>query len=636
MLDALQLRRVYRSDRHQLLLDFYIPCLERASTYDRSVGYFTSTSLAAAAAGFNKLIERHGRVRLVASPSLTDEDAEAIKQGYDLRQRVSEALVRELTPALIPDAVRDRLGFLAWMIGEDQMDVKIALVDTPEGIGIYHEKVGIFRDDSGNAVVFKGSANEGFGGLVANFETIDVFCSWKSEDQARVTEALEDFEALWANETRHLRVLEFPEAAKRSLLEYRPATRPTVDAAELEAIVRAADRPRIPATVQLRAYQKDAIQHWLDANGRGIWEMATGTGKTVTALSALVTLYDFLERQQKSLVTLVVVPFKHLVDQWAEEAQHFGVRPIRCYEAVADWASKLSDALASLRGEQLHPVVILTTNATFASEHLHRSLATITDPFLLVGDEVHNLGAPWLRTQLPPNASYRLGLSATPTRHRDDIGTAAILDYFGPVIFEYGIGRAIKDGYLTPYEYYPIEVGLAPDELDEYLDLTRQIARSVGSHHEGLAADDEPEGPLKILLIKRARLLGVVRSKLSTLHSLMSEHRQSTHNLVYCSEASGPTVLDGPPVRQIDAAVRIMGRDLGMRINSYTHETPTADRLRLRNALASGDIQALVAIRCLDEGIDIPEVRRGFILGQLDQPQTVHPTPRTHAAPRAG
>jgi DNA phosphorothioation system restriction enzyme len=621
MLDALQLQPVYRSNRHQLLCDFYLPCLERASSYDRSVGYFSSTSLALAAAGFNKLIERHGQVRLVASPSLTEEDAKAIREGYDLRERVSEALVRQLAPALVPDRAKDRLGFLAWMIAEGRLDIKIALVDTREGIGIYHEKVGIFRDDSGNAVVFKGSANEGFGGLVANFETLDVFCSWKPEDKARVSEAIDDFEALWANETRHLRVLDFPEAAKRSLLTYRPPTQPMVDPEEIQLFTAVAQTPHRPPTVQLRQYQKDAIERWWAANGRGIWEMATGTGKTLTALSALVSLSDLLERQKKTLVCVVVVPFKHLVDQWGDQADDFGFRPIRCYEAAADWAADLADALAGLRGKETGLVTALVTNATFASEHFQGVLRSIRSPLLLIGDEVHNLGAPWLRTQLPPDASYRLGLSATPTRHRDEAGTAAIIDYFGQVVFEYGIARAIEEGHLTPYAYHPIEVALAPDELDEYLELTRQIARHVGAGFGELAADDEPEGPLKILLIKRARLLGVTRSKLSTLHSLMSGLSQSAHNLIYCSDASGPVETGGQPVRQIEAAVRMLGHDLGMQVNSYTHETPTAERLRLRNRLAAGEIQALVAIRCLDEGIDIPEVRRGFILASSTNPR---------------
>lgn len=169
MLRDLDLEPHDRSGRHQLLRDFYEPCLANATDYARGVGYLTSTSMAAAARGLRPFLDREGRMRPVASPSLTEEDAAAIRQGYEQRERIIEAvLLRELDDRHVPDPIRQRLEFLAWLIAEGRLDIKIALVEADERtVGIYHEKVGIFRDNRDDIVVFTGSANESVGGLIA-------------------------------------------------------------------------------------------------------------------------------------------------------------------------------------------------------------------------------------------------------------------------------------------------------------------------------------------------------------------------------------------------------------------------------------------------------------------------------------
>jgi hypothetical protein len=442
MLRDLDLQPYYRSDKHRLLYDFYEPCLAQSCKYDRAVGYFTSSTLAAAARGLRPFVERDGQMRLVASPHLTSDDVEAIRLGYEARDDVVQrALMRELVVADMPDPVRRRLEFLAWLIGAGRLDIKVALVSGSGQVGIYHEKVGVFVDDQGDVVVFTGSANESVGGLLANFEALEVFRSWLPEDVARVDRWARDFEHLWTNHTSGLLIYEFPQAVREQLLEqYQPGQRPRRDPEEspedlnlpTEGSQAPFGTPRLPDQIQLRDYQKEAVQLWFASNGRGLWEMATGAGKTFTALAALTHVYRRLAEHDHSLAVVVVCPYQHLVDQWAEAAADFGLRAIRCSGSRDSWMPTLGSAFAAVSAKEIPFVLAITTNQTFGGDAFQAHLLPFRGDLMVIGDEVHNLGAPTLRQALPDRAAYRLGLSATPERHFDPEGTAGLFSYFGP------------------------------------------------------------------------------------------------------------------------------------------------------------------------------------------------------------
>lgn len=625
MLRDLDLQPYYRSDRHRLLRDFYEPCLAASTRYDRAVGYFTSSTLAAAARGVRPFIDRDGRMRLVASPHLTEDDVEAIRSGYEAREEVVQrALLRELAGEEVPDPVRRRLEFLAWLISVERLDVKIAIVSGHGQVGIYHEKVGIFGDERGDTVVFTGSANESVGGLVANFEALEVFRSWLPEDASRAERWVCDFESLWTNRTTSLVVYDFPDAVRNELIDrYKPTARPrwdpeeAVDPAELIEESRAPfGVPKLPQAIELRDYQKVAVQRWFGAGGRGIWEMATGAGKTITALAAVTQVHRQLVGRDRSLAVVVVCPFQHLVDQWAEAAAEFGIRAIRCSGSRDTWMTTLSAALEAVSANEIPFALAVATNQTFAGDAFQAHLLPFRGNLLVIGDEVHNLGATTLRQALPEQAGYRLGLSATPERHFDPEGTDKLTAYFGPTVFKFSLADAIAAGALVTYRYYPVLVTLSDDEQEQYLALTERIAR-LAATNGGDLSDDGSHGPLQIALFERSRLLGSASGKVPALRELMSPLRDSTHNLVYCADSE---LLSGGTT-QLEAAVALLGRELHMRVNSYTHLTSPADREERRRRFAGGDLQALVAIRCLDEGIDIPEARRGFILASTTNPR---------------
>lgn len=600
----------YRTGSQNLVRDFYRPCLGAATRYDRAVGYFTSTSLAAAAGGLRPFLNRpDSRMRLIASPALTDEDVDAIESGYDMREVVADAVDRELSRD-VPDTGSQRLQLLTWLIANDRLDLKLAIVRNRERVGIYHEKFGIFSDED-DSVVFIGSANESASGLLANFESVEVFRSWEDGESGRVSRRIADFDALWADQTPGLTVMDFPEASRRQLLARYEPSLDFDERGDNDSFAGDGRDFRIPYELQLRSYQKDAIRGWWKNNGRGIWEMATGTGKTITALSAVAELWRVL-RDDQSLVVVVTVPYKHLADQWASEVRRFGARPILAYEGQARWSGEVDAALAAAVGGYRRLSILIAVNATFCSPAFQERMRLVSGSLALVSDEVHTTGAKRMREQLLRHAQFRLGLSATPDRHLDLDGTQAIREYFGESVYQLGLKRAIELGALVPYRYFPVVVELTEEELDEYVKLTKKIAKALGPATD-VDPDDAPSG-VDRLLFKRARLIGSADNKIPALRRVISPHQHESHTLVYCADRTG----DDPQLNQV---LSLLGTELGIHVNTFTAEEDRETRTSLLSRFAHGDLQALAAIRCLDEGVDVPATQRAFILASSQNPR---------------
>jgi len=599
---------------------FYIPCLANSVTYKRAVGYFTSASLAVAAKGVTAFVDNGGTMQLIASPVLLPEDARAISKGYAERlKRVETAVLRELNSNEHDPIVAQRLGFLAWLVSEGLLDVKLATRE--KGQGIYHEKMGVFEDSSGNVVAFSGSPNETRGGLYDNYESIDVFRSWETGDRGRVRRKVSHFDDLWNNQIPGVETLEFPDACRRRLLQYKPASRPYGDpesdrtyVIQIESSgVRLRETPpqtiTVPSSIALRDYQKDAIRAWFQANGQGVLEMATGTGKTITALSAASKVYENLGR----LALIVSCPFTHLATQWIGEMRSFGLRPIAAFSSRSRWEESLNADIRSFGMGDVSVISAVTTNATFSSEVMRKTLARIDGPALLVGDEVHYMGAKRTRACLPRNIRFRLGLSATPHRWLDDEGNELLFDYFGSPVFEFGLREAIQGGYLTPYYYHPVLVDLSDQEAEEYHILSKKISQVI------LAADDEDvfnaSPGLQHLLFKRARLIGSASGKVATLRDVIMEQGPSTHSIFYCGDGR----VEGE--RQIEVVMRTLGHELGLHVHPFTARESNEERQRLLQQFEAGELEGLVAIRCLDEGVDVPATRTAYILASSSNPR---------------
>jgi len=606
-----ELRSHYRSGSDDLAGDFFKPCLTHCVTYSRAVGYFSSSALATWSHILPE-IARGGRkvtIRLLVSPALSENDREALRSAAtdedrrNLLQRAGDrAVLDALQFAREPENLPLRLRLLAWMIAAGHLEIRFAYRNDLDQPGLFHEKIGIFSFPGSATVAFTGSANESLSGHSLNYETLDVFRNWVDEDQLRVTVKEQQFEESWVGRAKGLAVLRLTPQALERVRSIAPTQRPTPK-----------DQvPSTTSTVVLRDYQTQLVDDWISHGYQGIIALATGCGKTITALSAI----ERLASTDTLAAVVIVCPYRHLVTQWVEEARRFGLAPLVAMESRTEWQPVLADELFNTSQHRLLSVV--TTYATFAGRPFQGLLERFPARSLAIVDEVHNVGASHLRRALPARFPFRLGLSATPERAFDPVGTDAIFDYFGdtlePVI---GIREAIAHGLLTPYNYYPVVIELEEDEAEEYNALSRQLAAFLDPQ---LPLNDNPRA--SALLAQRARLIGAARGKLPALRRLVEDGALEGPSLVYCGDGTvdDPEVTDAER-RQIDAVTRLIGHELGIPVARYTAETSTARRRELRAQLGEGEMKALVAIRCLDEGVDIPAVETAVILASSTNPR---------------
>ncbi|SDU48264.1 DEAD/DEAH box helicase family protein [Jiangella alkaliphila] len=625
-LRSLDLIDRYRSDKEDVVASFFVPAFTVATSYGRAVGYFTSTSLALYARGIEAFAERGGSMRLIASPHLNEDDIVDIERGYDLRQVIERATIRELEQES-RETVLDGLGMVGRLIAEGRLDIKLAFVEHEGRVGIYHEKIGVFRDEDGDLVGFTGSSNETYGGLMANFESVEIYRGWVAGDGARALRLEADFQALWSNQTPKLSIECFPDLARDRLVKlgaerpYRPLPGRDDALTPAPVVLSEPSRLTIPGWLEVRDYQRRAIESWLRHQGRGILKMATGTGKTKTAMIAAAQLANVLRQREQPMVVLILAPLQHLVDQWITEVEGFGVRPVAVYESSQKWQPVVEEQLVEARLGQRPVVAIVATNTSFAGEKFQSVLSRITQPLLIIADEAHNLGSSRYRASLPPNATYRLALSATPERWFDDEGTDALIDYFGPIVFELGLGDAIRIGALTRYLYVPRLVELNDDETNLYVALTAQIATRIAAGDELGNAD--PTSPLGFLLRQRAGVLGHAEGKFAALRGDLSVRSDSWFQLIYCAEGNRPTEPGEPSgPNQLRDVMDLVGNQLHLSAHSYISETPRAERKVLLRRFGTGnDLRVLVAMRCLDEGVDIPDARTGYLLASSSNPR---------------
>jgi len=613
----------YRSDTSNVVTDFYVPALSCAVTYDRAAGYFTSASLALISRGVDRLVERRGKIRLIVSPNLTEDDIEEISKGYEIRAAINRAIAREIEGIdQLSESIIAGLAYAGRLVAQGFLEIKIALGDRDGKISLFHEKAGVIEDGSGNAVVFSGSLNETASAYIDNFESIEVFKSWLPEDSRRANRIRNDFNRLWFGETENVKIYDFPDAVKSELGEIGRKYAARISRS------RSGDArgwATLPTEIQLRDYQKRAITAWFAAGCRGIFRMATGTGKTITALAALDHVGRQLRAQKTPLVTVVVVPLLDLVEQWSDELARFGVTAIKCRDSVVSWEPQARNVLAGLTADgTARSCTLVVTNKTFSGLAFQALLRSVRAPLFLIADEAHHLGAEHLRDSLPENARLRLALSATPERWFDDEGTEALISYFGEILIELGLKEAIGLGALTPYRYWPVLVPLTDVESVFYAELTTKIGAMYGSRIDsGIKNSDvRSNTALGALLNKRAKILGHAEKKVAALREQINRRIGEPFQLVYCAEGSRPTEEGPGGDSQVDQVVDLLGNELALRVHPYTAKEPRLRRRELLRAFSTGtELEVLVSMRCLDEGVDLPDARVAYMLASSSNPR---------------
>ena len=585
-----------------IIAEFFVPALSSSLRYERGVGYFSASWLRLTAQGMVSFAANGGTARWVTSPILDEDDWLALQQGAAARHDavIRSALERNIDE-LAQTLEKDTLSALAWMVADEILDFRLALPRNKLQGGEFHDKFGIFTDSEGHQVSFNGSYNESVQGT-RNYESLRIFSSWNDPFAALVQADSERFERLWNNLDPNVQVYTLPDAARASILKLRSEPRPyPVSNRNLLTLV--VTQPRIPPEITLRDYQLDAIDAWFANHCRGLLEMATGTGKTRTSLSAMARLYE----RERRLAVIIAVPYQHLVDQWMEDAKEFGLQPLLAYKRKADWLNKLHQQVLEFNRQDRKVISVITTHATFIDDDFQKAIGKLQSSSLLIADEVHHLGAERSRIALPETLSARLALSATPDRWFDDAGSAALRRYFGETVFRFTLSDAIRLGILVPYIYYPQLIELTLDEMAEYQQLSDQIAKLAA-----ILASKQDEGleqRLERLLMQRSRLLNSASEKLTALRNLISKTPDAHHTLFYCSP------------EQIDEVCHIVGWEAGWGINRFTAEEPNDVRQQLLADFDDQNIQALVAMKCLDEGVDVPNTRTAYILASSSNPR---------------
>lgn len=621
---GIEILRSYKTNKHDIVKEFYVPILKQSVLYKRAVGFFSSTALVELSKGISGLVRNRGKIKFIVSPLLSEEDITAIQKGYNERAIIENALLREFKePANHSEA--ERLNWLANLISCGAMEIKVAFTPPRKVTGMYHEKIGLLYDEQGNRIAFTGSLNETINAFHNNYESIVVFNSLVGEDLQRVCDLEDDFDSLWSGHEQNITVIDFPNVVRDKLISYK-RDNVNYDLDEVEIAIShtlVPGIPSIPHGVSLHDYQNEAIDNWASNNYCGIFDMATGTGKTYTGLGATVRLFS----DKGKLAIIIVCPYQHLVEQWVEDILQFNIVPTIGYSASkqTDWKKRLANDVMDFKLDVIKSFCFVTTNATFSSDYVQSQINKLGKNTLLIVDEAHNFGSENLRSKLNPKIEYRLALSATLERHGDPVGTQALYDYFGKKCIEYDLSRAIRENKLTPYYYYPKIVYLSASELDAYREISKRISKMCYHKADGTFVITELG---KKLLIERARIVAGAESKITLLKTLMEPYKGSSHILVYCGATrnesfnSDTSERDEYGERQIVSVSKMLGHELGMKVTHFTSYESAVEREQIKERFANVDpYQALVAIKCLDEGVNIPSIKTAFILASSTNPK---------------
>lgn len=603
MEDRFEPKQGWNSVDDDIINDFYKKALAKCIRYDRLTGFFNSNAFAVAIREMLDFVERGGKMRLISSSQFSQADLDVITKSME------DLLTEKVEEALGDDIGRKCLAVFGRMLSTHidnapQLEIKILV---PEH-GMFHPKVGIFIMENGDVVSFSGSVNETGIGWAGNVEEFKAFCSWRDEKFVDIDKST--FKKFWNNERQGIRTYDLPRAVHEKILSVRPESDEEYKKLlqELRKTLyenNSGNAP--PKKFELRKYQKDAIDAWVSHGYQGILQMPTATGKTFTAMGCI----SRLQKEQRRLFTVIAVPYKHLIQQWIKNVEKWNTISDSKHAissniinvTKSNWKDKLSRAVHNFNrrrlsgGYAMSDCIVCVTYDTLSNQKFIEMIKNVNGRMLLIADEAHHTGAPITKRGLIDEYSARLGLTATPERYFDAEGSDWIRRYFNDVAYTMEIGAAIQDGYLSSYEYRPMFVELNATETDEYIKLTKSIAIKHGSKDK--LQNDESFNPEN----KRARIIAKADKKYEKLEEILESHGNSLENtIIYCH--------DGKQLKNV-------GRILAERNINYEKVTAAESMIEIRDTLESlkeKNHQCIVAMKCLDEGVDIPSAQLGIIM----------------------
>ncbi len=662
---------------------FFSDCLCNSTTFDLMLGFFSSSAVSVLADGFAAFLYNGGRMRLVINDILTDADRDAIvAAGGGTPLPVFDLSDLESVASALSERGRHFFECLSWLIRNGRIDLRI--VRPVNGVGVAHTKCGVFCDGV-SKVGFDGSVNFSLSAFIQNKEGLTCSCSWDNEiERYKIIDIEEEFERTFSGNDDTVVYLDADRVRTRLPAAFRDRDLAQLLDDEYEILRKEADgnddgrgrnvkeslrraqeyvrraaaklresggvisvpeveeedsgRPRFPYREGPRGYQSLALKNWKDNGQKGLFNMATGTGKTLTALNCLLEVYNKLGYYK----AVILVPTLTLVEQWEGECARFRFdKIIRICSRNSGWEGEVSRIAMAERFERKEDrvsYIVVCTYASFIKDRVFNALSALSaSRTMLIADEAHNMGASSVLRRLPSIPfQRRVGLSATPDRQFDDEGNEAIRAFFNAraaYTFEYTMEQAIGVA-LCEYDYFPHVVRLTEDEMLKYRAISEQLMRFYDS-----SSGSFPEGNevVKRLLLKRKNIIHKAANKLPVFKEIirgrLAEKGNLKYTLVYAPEGSIPDSWDadcfdekdylsddvdtGNIIAAYTAAIRDADRSVTVRM--FTSESSERDAM-LRD-FANGDLQVLTSMKCLDEGVDVPRSELAIFCASTGNPR---------------
>jgi len=563
--------------------EFYENCLNWACSYDRGVGYFTSEWIGKTSAGMTNFVAHGGVGRWIVSPILDEKEYDIFLNGENGAAAAEkfEMLLNENLDKLEQELANDTLNALAWMIYDRILEFRFAVPKNHLQEGDFHDKFGIFYGQNGDRISFNGSQNDSKQGF-SNYESIKVFRSWDST-RPYVEYDVSRFEKLWTNNDRNVTVYTMPEAVKERIFRLRTSEK----------------RPYVKAEFSARHenkwfHQDMAIEKFMEEK-HGILEMATGTGKTRTALRIMMKLFEW---GQIDKVVLTMYG-NDLLYQWEKEIRAMKPQEIqlfRCFNSM----NEMSTFVLSKR----KAILLISRDADKLSmliSSMGKRGISCFDRTFMVFDEVHGLGSLTLRKKLNgmiEKFTYRLGLSATPEREYDEEGNMFIQNEVGPVIFRFTLEDAIRRGILCEFSYKALNYELTEEEkrkkrnIIAYYEMQRKEGRMLSKEEEYRAL---------------ARVNKCSVSKLPLFAACIKEDPRILENCIIFVED-----------REYGEKVQDILIKVVPEYHTYYSEDDRAELQRF----AKGELKCLLTCKKISEGVDIKSVKN-IVLFSSDKARLV-------------
>jgi superfamily II DNA or RNA helicase len=645
--------RGYSTGNENEPIEFYIDALSNSNTFDLQLGYFSSTAINILSLGFASFIHSGGKMRMIINNILSQQDKEAIEKGKTKPSSLINFTIEDIQELknILNEYGKHFFECLSWLISTDRIEIKII---EPKGKGISHYKKGVFNDGK-NKVSFNASCNFTAFGLMENLESLDCNLDWDGKlSKSKIEQQEREFNQLFKGEADFVNYLDISEVKtairsefgdkdidqllvkEKELLEKKEKffsnenLKKTFENAlsKIDYLKEQSQLPKFPYSQGPREYQSKAYNEWINNNKKGLFAMATGTGKTLTSLNCLLKEYH----NDSFYKAIILVPTLELVDQWKQECKSFNYSNIITVSSKEKWKEKLSffNTVSRLNNPSF---IVIATYASFVKDKFQAFFRELPKDTLFIADEVHNIGAPNISKLLPKiHLQKRIGLSATPNRVYDEIGNTSIDSFFNdkaPYVYNFGMKEAIDKRHLCRYFYYPHLVSLTEQEFEKYRAISKKLAQYIDPKTKSFKKCKEVE----ILLLKRKRIIHKAENKLPLFEKIIKKEFQKRGNLKYTLIYTPEGVLENNDINiqdnyiETEEDIKLIDQytkaitDIDFSIMAKKFTSNTKNRKNTIQQFSDGNLHVLTSMKCLDEGVDVPRSELAIFCASTGNPR---------------